>query len=78
MLDAIDQGLKNGPLRVAIDGPCASGKSTLGQLLAGVYGCPLIRMDDFFLRPEQRSPERLAQPGGNVDYERFSREVLSP
>ncbi len=35
-------------------------------------------MDHFFLRPEQRSPERYAQPGGNVDHERFSREVLLP
>ena len=28
-------------------------------------------MDDFFLPPERKTPERLAQPGGNVDYERF-------
>ena len=47
-------------------------------MLQEIYGCPLIHMDDFFLRPEQRTPERLAQPGSNVDYERFTREVLSP
>jgi uridine kinase len=35
-------------------------------------------MDSFFLRPEQRTAERLAQPGGNIDYERFSEEVLEP
>jgi uridine kinase len=35
-------------------------------------------MDDFFLRPEQRTAERYAQPGGNVDYERFQEEVLLP
>ena len=35
-------------------------------------------MDDFFLRPEQRTAERYAQPGGNVDYERFREEVLLP
>lgn len=79
LLAAIDQQLSLGcPVRVAIDGPCASGKSTLGAVLEAVYGCPVIHMDDFFLRPEQRSPERLAQPGGNVDYERFDQEVLSP
>ncbi len=66
------------PVRVAIDGPCASGKSTLGEDLSRIYRCPLLHMDDFFLRPEQRTPERLAQPGGNVDYERFDLEVLSP
>lgn len=35
-------------------------------------------MDDFFLRPEQRTPERYAQVGGNVDYERFLDVVLTP
>ena len=35
-------------------------------------------MDDFFLRPEQRTPERFAEVGGNVDYERFQEEVLLP
>lgn len=78
-LSAIDRARETQPrLRVAIDGPCASGKSTLGKILQEIYGCPLIHMDDFFLRPEQRTPERLAQPGENVDYERFAREVLSP
>ena len=35
-------------------------------------------MDDFFLRPEQRTAARLAQPGENVDHERFLTEVLLP
>ena len=35
-------------------------------------------MDDFFLRPEQRTKARLTEPGGNVDWERFREEVLSP
>ena len=35
-------------------------------------------MDDFFLRMEQRTPERLKEPGGNVDYERFEETVLRP
>jgi len=61
---------------VAIDGSCTAGKTTLAGRLATKYDCCLIHMDDFFLRPEQRTPERLAQPGGNVDYERFREEVL--
>lgn len=60
----------------AIDGKSGSGKSTLGSLLKTVYGCSLIHMDHFFLQPGQRTPERLSECGGNVDYERFSREVL--
>ena len=35
-------------------------------------------MDHFFLRPEQRTPERLRTPGENVDHERFLEEVLCP
>ena len=65
-------------LIIAIDGPCTAGKSTLGQKLSEIYDCNLFHMDDFFLRPEQRTPERFAQPGGNVDYERFQEEVLTP
>lgn len=61
---------------VFIDGKSGSGKSTLGRLLEAVYGCGLIHMDDFFLQPFQRTEERFQEPGGNVDYERFSREVL--
>ena len=63
---------------VAIDGKCTSGKTTLATRLADHYDCTLLHMDDFFLRPEQRTPERYAQPGGNVDYERFYEEVLLP
>lgn len=68
---------------IAIDGRCASGKSTLaGQLLTSQLkeqtGCCVIHMDDFFLRPEQRTVKRLQEPGGNVDYERFLEEVMKP
>ena len=61
---------------VAIDGSCTAGKTTLAGHLATKYDCNLIHMDDFFLRPEQRTAERFAEIGGNVDYERFREEVL--
>lgn len=63
---------------VAIDGKCTSGKTTLARQLAECYDCNVFHMDDFFLRPEQRVPERFAEVGGNVDYERFLEEVLLP
>jgi dephospho-CoA kinase len=63
-------------ITVAIDGPSGSGKSSLGQRLHDVYGCPVIAMDHFFLRPEQRTEKRLEAPGGNIDHERFQAEVL--
>lgn len=63
---------------VAIDGNCAAGKTTLAGELAQRIDCNVIHMDDFFLRPEQRTEERLQQPGGNIDWERFQKEVLLP
>ena len=79
LLQAIDERLpRQARLLLAIDGGSASGKTTLAALLAQRYGCPVFHMDDFFLRPEQRTPQRLAEPGGNVDRERFFSEVLQP
>lgn len=63
---------------VAIDGPCTSGKTTLATVLQRRFGGNVLHMDDFFLRSEQRTPERFAEPGGNVDRERFEDEVLTP
>lgn len=63
---------------VAIDGRCASGKTTLSGFLETEYGCNVFHMDDYFLRPEQRTGERLAAPGENVDHERFLEEILIP
>lgn len=63
---------------VAIDGKCGSGKTTLGSYLQTKYDCNLFHMDDFFLQNHQRTEQRLKEAGGNVDYERFSAEVLHP
>lgn len=61
---------------IAIDGRCASGKTTLAQELGAYLGAEIVHMDDFFLPKELRTPERLSQPGGNVHYERFLEEVM--
>lgn len=72
------------PLVIAIDGRCASGKTTLaGKLKEELerrfsVSVELFHMDDFYLRPEQRTAARYAEPGGNVDRERFLEEVLLP
>ena len=76
---AIDRKLAEGQsVLLAIEGGAAAGKSTLAQLLNHVYDCSVVHMDDFFLRPEQRTRERLEEAGGNVDRERFLQEVLLP
>ena len=72
------QEMAETPLIVAIEGGSASGKTTLAQLLSELYDCNVFHMDDFFLRPEQRTAARFAEIGGNVDRERFLEEVLRP
>lgn len=68
----------NNRIIIAIDGECASGKTTIAAEISKLLSCSVIHMDDFFLRPEMRTPEREAEPGGNVDYERVLSEVLLP
>ena len=63
---------------IAIEGGSASGKTTLSRLIEKTYDCTVFHMDDFFLRPEQRTAERYAQIGGNIDKERFLAEILIP
>ncbi len=69
--------LAGNPVWLAIDGRSASGKSTLAARLAGRFDGQVFHMDDYFLQPAQRTPERLAEPGGNVDRERFLAEVVA-
>lgn len=79
LLTAIDARLaEKGRLLVAIEGGAGSGKSTLGDLLTKIYDCNLFHADDYFLQPHQRTAERLAEPGGNLDRERLEQEILKP
>lgn len=78
LLARLDKMLEVGNVKLAIEGSSASGKTTLAGLLEQLYDCTVFHMDDFFLRPEQRTKERFAQPGGNIDKERFLDEVLLP
>lgn len=80
LLSGLDRKLmERGQVIAALEGGSAAGKTTLAALLARIYpDCRVFHMDDFFLRPEQRTEARLAEPGGNVDYERFLEEVLLP
>jgi len=67
---------KGRPCIIAIDGRAASGKTTMAAQLERILGAGVVHMDDFFLPQALRTQERLSQPGGNVHYERFLREVL--
>lgn len=64
---------------VTIDGPCASGKTTLAeQLREKLPEAAVVHTDDFVIPHARKTPERLAVPGGNCDRERLVSEVILP
>lgn len=71
------RGRKKRPYVIAIDGMSGSGKTTLAKQIQEIYpDSNVFHMDDYFLQPHQRTEERLAEVGGNVDYERFKDEIM--
>lgn len=53
---------------IALEGKCASGKSTISNNLKNVT---IIDVDEFFLRQELKTKERLEEIGGNIDYDLY-------
>lgn len=51
----------------SLDGKCTAGKSTITEKLKDKY--TIINIDDFFLSMNMKTPERLNEIGGNIDYE---------
>ena len=65
-------------LLITLDGPCASGKTTLASAMAEVLGAAVLHTDEFVVPIAAKTPERLAVPGGNCDMERLLQEALLP
>ncbi len=65
-------------LMITLDGPCASGKTTLAEKLSRVFSAALIHTDDYVVPHAQKTRERLAIPGGNCDVERLTEEIVEP
>lgn len=79
VLEVINEIYKQkGYVTIAIDGRCGSGKTTLANKLKAYFDCHIFHMDDFYLQEYQRTYVRYNEPGGNVDRERFKKEVLVP
>ena len=72
------QNTNETPILIAIDGNCAAGKTTLAARLQNDLGGNVFHMDDYYLQSYQRTENRLKETGGNVDYERFKKEVIEP
>ncbi len=66
-----------GPVIVAVDGRCGSGKTSLAKLVARVFPCNVFHMDDFYLPVEKRGKNWNTIPGGNMDLRRLRDEVLT-
>lgn len=58
---------------IAIDGPSASGKTTLANEIKQQFGAIIIHMDDYFLASSQRTSEIA----GNIDFDRLNEEVFN-
>ena len=63
---------------ITVDGPCASGKTTLARKLSEAFDAAVVHTDEYVIPHAQKTPERLAVPGGNCDAERLVREVCAP
>lgn len=64
-------------ITLAIDGNSGAGKSSFADIMKSIYDCNIFHMDHFFLSTELKTEERLGEVGGNVDYERFYKDVIS-
>lgn len=58
---------------IALEGKCGSGKTTISNLLNNVT---IIDVDDFFLKKELKTKERLNEIGGNIDYDLYEQCLL--
>jgi len=75
LIDVAERLTHKTPFTLVMDGRSGSGKSCFAACLQAVFQASIVHMDDFFLPPARKTPERLAQPGANVDLERFAAEV---
>ncbi len=79
VIDILLQKGENEPrLLVTLDGPCATGKTTLAQFLSESLHAAVLHTDDFVIPHARKTPEQLAIPGGNCDAERLASETLGP
>ena len=63
---------------ITIDGPCATGKTTMAGRIGAAVGAWVLHTDDFVIPHREKTAERLAIPGGNSDTERIVREIIAP
>lgn len=79
LLDHIEARLRErGRLFIAIDGPCAAGKTELSRRLSERFSANVFHTNNFTLPLDRRTEEQMARVAGHMDFERLRREVLWP
>lgn len=63
---------------IAIDGPCAGGKSTFADALKNEINANVVHMDDFYLPFKDRSENWTTTIAGHMDYDRLYKNVIMP
>ena len=63
---------------IAIDGPCAGGKSTFAEVLKKELTANVVHMDDFYLPFKDRSNTWTTTIAGHMDYDRLKNNVIIP
>lgn len=64
-------------LLIAIDGYAASGKSTLSELIAYLYGGNVFHIDDFFKKIDPSIQNPIEKHGNNIDFNKINETVLT-
>lgn len=64
-------------LVISLDGNSCGGKTTLANLLSKKFGATLIHIDDFYKPRNKNQTIDLTSTEGNIDYDRFVREILN-
>lgn len=67
-----------GRILLVIDGRCGAGKTTMASRISEELLCSVFHMDDFYLPAAEQTDERMKEPGGNINFDRFLSEVIMP
>ena len=63
---------------IAIDGPCAGGKTTFAEEMNKGYEYNIVHMDDFYLPFQKRDKNWMNIIAGHMDFDRLIEKVLKP
>lgn len=76
-IDLIKKIKEKDHIIIAIDGMCASFKTTYATYLKEKYNARVIHMDDFYLPKSKRTTTTFDEDGGNIDTTRFIDQIIN-